>query len=137
MPLEMWRKMDGMSEGGAYDRRLRDRLHLDSAPSIVTRTLRQAELAVIEIRGDTTQNAVSESIPREDAFLIALQLRASEVAVACGFFHTQLHGGKMRPNGMADRRLPRARRHHSARGAAVGVGGTMRGTPDDRRPPGW
>jgi len=75
VPQEMCRKMDGMSEVGAFGRRLGDRFHLDSAPSIVTRTLKKAELAVTEIRGDTTQNAMSESIPREDAFLIALQLR--------------------------------------------------------------
>jgi len=64
-----------MSEGGAYGRRLADRLHSESSRALVSRTLRESVVGLTEIRSDHPTHAVSDPIPREDAFLIALQLR--------------------------------------------------------------
>jgi AraC family transcriptional regulator len=64
-----------MSESGAYGRRLADRLHSESSRSVVSRTLRTGIAAFTELRSDHPAHAVSDPIPREDAFLVALQLR--------------------------------------------------------------
>jgi AraC-like DNA-binding protein len=64
-----------MSETGAYGRRLADRLHSESFRALVSRTLRKGVVGFTEIRSDHPAHAVSEPIPHEDAFLIALQLR--------------------------------------------------------------
>ena len=47
----------------------------ETAPAIVTRTLRKAEIAVTEIRCDDPLPGMSTSIQREDAFLLELELR--------------------------------------------------------------
>ena len=64
-----------MSESGAYGRRLADRLHSESSRALVSRTLRESVVGLTEVRSDHPTYAVSDPIPREDAFLIALQLR--------------------------------------------------------------
>jgi AraC family transcriptional regulator len=64
-----------MSESGAYGRRLADRLHSESSRSLVSHMLRKGVVGFTEIRSDHPTHAISDSIPREDAFLIALQLR--------------------------------------------------------------
>ena len=64
-----------MSESGAYGRRLADRLHSETSRALVSRTLRKDVVGFTEIRSDHPTHAVSRPIPREDAFLIALQLR--------------------------------------------------------------
>lgn len=64
-----------MTQSGAYGSRFGDCLHVENAPAFVIRTLRKAEVAVTEVRSDNPRPAMSESIPREDAFLVALQLR--------------------------------------------------------------
>lgn len=64
-----------MAERGAYGRNLGDRLRVDSAPVLITKALRRARLAVTEIRNDAPDPGISGSIPREDAFLVGLQLR--------------------------------------------------------------
>src|ERR1700688_3717197 len=66
--------MDGaMTE--AYGQRLGERFRVDNAPAIVTRALRKADIAVTEVRRDNPLSEMSGSIQREDAFLVALQLR--------------------------------------------------------------
>jgi AraC family transcriptional regulator len=64
-----------MSESGAYGRRLADRLHSESSRALVSRSLRRGVIGFTEIRSDNPTNAISDPIPREDAFLVALQLR--------------------------------------------------------------
>jgi AraC-like DNA-binding protein len=64
-----------MTAAGAYGERFAERFRLENVPSFVTRTLRQAELAVTEIRDDDPVQRMSESIPREDAFLVAVMMR--------------------------------------------------------------
>lgn len=59
----------------AYGERLGMRLRVEAAPAIVARVLREAELAVTEIRCNHLSPAMSGSIQREDAFLVGLQLR--------------------------------------------------------------
>jgi AraC family transcriptional regulator len=63
-----------MSESGAYGRRLADRLHSESFRALLSRSLRKGVICVTEIRSDNPTNTVSDPIPREDAFLVALQL---------------------------------------------------------------
>jgi len=65
----------GHGDGEGYGQRLGERLRVDSAPAIVTRVLRNADIAVTEIRCDNPSPAMSGSIPREDAFLVDLHLR--------------------------------------------------------------
>ncbi len=66
--------MDGaMTE--AYGKRLGEALRVENAPAIVTRALRKADIAVTEVRCDNPLPEMSGSIQREDAFLVALQLR--------------------------------------------------------------
>ena len=64
-----------MSENGAYGSRLADRLHSETSRALVSRTLRKDVIGLTEIRSDHPTHALSGPIPREDAFLIALQLR--------------------------------------------------------------
>jgi AraC family transcriptional regulator len=59
----------------AYGRRLGERLRIDNAPAIVTRVLRKTDMAVTEVRCDHPLPGMSGSLQREDAFLVALQLR--------------------------------------------------------------
>jgi AraC family transcriptional regulator len=60
---------------GAYRQRLGERLRVESAPAIVTRSLRNADMAVTEIRCDHPSPAVGDLIQQEDAFLVGLLLR--------------------------------------------------------------
>jgi AraC family transcriptional regulator len=64
-----------MSTSEGYGQRLGERLRVESAPAIVTRALRKAEIAVTEIRCDDPLPGMSTSIQREDAFLVELELR--------------------------------------------------------------
>ena len=64
-----------MSESGAYGRRLADLLHSESSRALVSRSLRKGVIGFTEIRSDNPTYAISDPIPREDAFLVALQLR--------------------------------------------------------------
>src|SRR5580765_8685544 len=59
----------------AYGQRLGEALRVENAPAIVTRALRNADIAVTEIRCDNPLPEMSSSIQQEDAFLVALQLR--------------------------------------------------------------
>ena len=64
-----------MSEIGAYGRRLADRLHSESSRALVSNASRKGVVGFTEIRSDHPTHALSDPIPREDAFLVALQLR--------------------------------------------------------------
>ncbi|MEH2474537.1 AraC family transcriptional regulator [Nitrobacteraceae bacterium AZCC 2161] len=58
-----------------YGQRLGERLRIENAPAIVTRALRNADMAVTEIRRENPLPEMSDPIQQEDAFLVALQLR--------------------------------------------------------------
>ncbi|KSV63468.1 hypothetical protein N185_36090 [Sinorhizobium sp. GW3] len=64
-----------MSDSGAYGERLRKTFKVARAPSFVSTTLKNARIAVTEIRCDIPDTGLSEPLPREDAFLLAVQLR--------------------------------------------------------------
>lgn len=64
-----------MTTHGAYGQNLADCFRIERAPSFVSRTLRHCEIAVTQITCDVENNGLSAPIPREDAFLVTLQLR--------------------------------------------------------------
>jgi AraC family transcriptional regulator len=64
-----------MATSDGYGQRLGERMRVDNPPAIVTRVLRKADLAATEIRCDHPLPGMSGSLQREDAFLVALQLR--------------------------------------------------------------
>lgn len=65
-----------MTQAGAYGEKLGRFLRLNEAPpSLVTRSLRSAELAVTETRNDRPVPGLSGSLTAEDAFLVSLKLR--------------------------------------------------------------
>lgn len=64
-----------MTQAGAYGEKLGRFLRLKEAPpSLVTRSLRSAELAVTETRNDRPVPGLSGSLTAEDAFLVSLKL---------------------------------------------------------------
>jgi AraC family transcriptional regulator len=64
-----------MTQAGAFGQRLGKFLHLkDAPPSLITRSLRGAELAVTETRDDNPVPGLSGSLTQEDAFLVSLKL---------------------------------------------------------------
>jgi hypothetical protein len=66
--------MDGvMTEG--YGQRFGERLRVENARAMVTRVLRNADIAVTEIRCDNPPLEMTGAIQREDAFVITLYLR--------------------------------------------------------------
>jgi AraC family transcriptional regulator len=66
--------MDGVMTD-AFGQRLGEAMRAENPPTIVTRALRTAEMAVTEIRCDNPPREMSGSIRQEDAFAVALQLR--------------------------------------------------------------
>ncbi|WP_028744869.1 helix-turn-helix domain-containing protein [Rhizobium mesoamericanum] len=64
-----------MQQSEAYGERFGGKFGLQSAPVLITRTLRNSEIATTEIRSDNPRIGLTESIAREDAYLIGLQLR--------------------------------------------------------------
>jgi AraC family transcriptional regulator len=64
-----------MATSDAYGRRLGERLRVENAPAIVTKTLRKAEIAVTEIRCDDPLPGMTSPVQREDAYLVGLILR--------------------------------------------------------------
>ncbi|HWG11227.1 MAG TPA: AraC family transcriptional regulator [Rhodanobacteraceae bacterium] len=67
-----------MNPEGAYGTSLADAFRLDHAPAITTRALRKSRLAVTEVRCDHEHFGMTSPIAREDAWLIALQMRPCE-----------------------------------------------------------
>jgi AraC-like DNA-binding protein len=64
-----------MATSEGYGQLLAERLRAEQAHAIVTRVLRTADMAVTETRCDDPVLGLSDSIQREDAFLVALTLR--------------------------------------------------------------
>ena len=64
-----------MTDRGAYGQQLADVFQLERAPAFVTRSLQKSKIAVTEIKCDIANHGLTAPIPREDAFLITLQLR--------------------------------------------------------------
>jgi AraC family transcriptional regulator len=60
---------------GAYGERLAKQVGLSDAPTLVTTTLRKAQLAVTRLRCDSAEHGMTSRIPRESAFLVVLHLR--------------------------------------------------------------
>jgi AraC-like DNA-binding protein len=63
------------AKAGVYGQRLGRPLHLKDAPSLITRSLRSAELAVTETRNDDPVPGLCDSLPVEDAYLVSLKFR--------------------------------------------------------------
>ncbi len=64
-----------MLQAGVYGQRLGRPLYLREAPTLITRSLRSAELAVTETRNDDPVGDLSGPFPAEDAYLVSLKLR--------------------------------------------------------------
>jgi AraC family transcriptional regulator len=64
-----------MTQAGVYGQGLGRRFRLKDAPSLITRSLRSAELAVTETRDDDPVPGLSGSMPSEDAYLVSLKFR--------------------------------------------------------------
>ncbi|WP_331373360.1 AraC family transcriptional regulator [Sinorhizobium chiapasense] len=64
-----------MQDSEAYGDRFGDKFGLETAPVFITRTLRNAEIAVTEIRSDYPRIGLTDSIAREDGYLVGLQIR--------------------------------------------------------------
>jgi AraC family transcriptional regulator len=62
-----------MTEG--YGQRFGERLRVENAPAIVTRALRNADMAVTEVRCDNPPLEMTGAFRGEDAFVITLHLR--------------------------------------------------------------
>jgi AraC-like DNA-binding protein len=60
---------------GAYGQSLGEKFGVEEAPYIVTRSLQRAEIALTEVRIDKALGQLSDPIPREDAYELALVLR--------------------------------------------------------------
>ncbi len=64
-----------MTPAGAFGQRLGQPLNLKDAPSLITRSLRSAELAVVETRDDNPVPGLCGALPSDDAFLVSLKFR--------------------------------------------------------------
>lgn len=64
-----------MTEHGAYGRRLAACFRLADPPTLIVRSLSRTRIAVTDIRCDTPDQGRTAPIPREDAFLVGIQLR--------------------------------------------------------------
>jgi len=64
-----------MTEHGAYGRRLAACFRLADPPTLIVRSLGTTRIAVTDIRCDTPDQGRTAPIPREDAFLVGIQLR--------------------------------------------------------------
>ncbi|MDQ0561310.1 AraC-like DNA-binding protein [Rhizobium mesoamericanum] len=67
--------MSGTEDTGTFGDRLKKTFRVARAPSLVATTLKNARIAITEIRCDKTNTGLSEPIPIEDAFLMTVQLR--------------------------------------------------------------
>ncbi len=65
-----------MGRSGAYGEALADRFGLKNPPFIVTRTIRKAGAAVTLLKCDDANRVLTDPIPREDGYLLGVQIRA-------------------------------------------------------------
>lgn len=64
-----------MKQTGFYGQNVRQFLHLEhEPPSLITRTLRNAEIAVTETRDDAPVRSLSGGMPLEDSYVVSLKL---------------------------------------------------------------
>lgn len=64
-----------MTPAGAFGQRLGQPLNLKDAPSLITRSLRSAELAVVETRDDNPVPGLCGALPSDDAYLVSIKFR--------------------------------------------------------------
>lgn len=64
-----------MTPAGAFGQKLAQPLNLRDAPSLITRTLRSAELAVVETRDDDPVPGLCGPLPSDDAYLVSIKFR--------------------------------------------------------------
>ncbi|MGI4794015.1 MAG: helix-turn-helix domain-containing protein [Janthinobacterium lividum] len=60
---------------GAYGGRLASRFRIEATPVLISKTLRKTEVAVTSLQLDTADPRLTEPIPLEDAYLVAVMLR--------------------------------------------------------------
>lgn len=65
-----------MLDQGAYGYRLGEAFRMHNPPTLVTRALHKSTMAVTELSCDQRNFGKTAPIPPEDAYLVALQLRA-------------------------------------------------------------
>src|SRR3978361_1524738 len=63
------------SESGFYGRRISEAFHIDAPPTLLTRALRKAPVAVTELRCAHDGLGITSPIIPEEAFAVALQLQ--------------------------------------------------------------
>jgi AraC-like DNA-binding protein len=68
----MDRSKSSRTPPGLYGRSLGEKLGLENTPAIVTRTLRQAEIAVTDIHVLKPSGTLSAALPRVDAYMVTL-----------------------------------------------------------------
>jgi len=64
-----------MPRSGAYGRLLASRFRIEAAPVLVSKTLQKTEVAVTSLQLDVADPRLTEPIPQEDAYLVAVILR--------------------------------------------------------------
>src|SRR6266567_4218323 len=65
-----------MREQNSYRNRLAEAFGMENAPTLIARALHKSTMTVTELRCDRPNFGKTAPIPREDAYLVALQLRA-------------------------------------------------------------
>ena len=78
-PRQRWTSGPGgpgiMASHGAYGERIGERFRLSGTPALVSRKLQNPSVAVTRLRTDAVGHGMTQPIPREDAHIVALQLR--------------------------------------------------------------
>lgn len=64
-----------MTPAGAFAQKLGQPLNVKDAPSLITRSLRSAELAVVETRDDNPVPGLCGALPSDDAYLVSVKFR--------------------------------------------------------------
>ena len=64
-----------MQKSEAYGDKFGEKFGLEAAPVLMTRTLRNAEIAATEVKSDNPRIGLTDSIAREDGYLVGLQMR--------------------------------------------------------------
>ncbi len=67
-----------MIEGGLYGHRLGKHFGLGNPPAFVTRSLKTAEIAVTQLKCDTSGHGMTQPLPREEAYVVELQISRSD-----------------------------------------------------------
>jgi AraC family transcriptional regulator len=62
-----------MIESGLYGHRLGQHFGLGNPPAFVTRSLKTAEIAVTQLKRDTSGHVMTHPLPREEAYVVELQ----------------------------------------------------------------